>query len=348
MSPLSKDRLPSDWKVLLLALISTIVIGAVDFHFGWEVSLFFFYALPIFLVGYRASRNLAALFALTCAGFWWLGNRQSHPYRSDLAFLWVTFTRAIYMLVVAYSAGLLQQLRVTDRARRDALEREGELRKEMLREIEEQQRYVGRELHDGVCQLLSGTALAAELLANRLDARHAVEAADARQLEGYVRKALLEARQLSHGLFPVQMDIEGLPTALEELASTTSRMTNNVRVTFMQNGLTVPMSPEVGMHLYRIAQEAMTNAIKHSGGKRIEIILTVSEESLALEVADDGLWINPDSDKDNGLGLKTMSYRAQQIGARLDIISNPLDGTRVICLLSGAHAPISPESSSAT
>jgi signal transduction histidine kinase len=240
------------------------------------------------------------------------------------------------MVFVAYGGTLLSRYRESERARREAVEREADLRRSMLRDIEEQQRHFGRELHDGVCQLLSGTSLAIESLASRLESKLPAEATAVREIEGFIRKALAEGRDLAHGAFPVQMGSEGLPVALAELASMGDRMAEGVRVTFSQRGPTETVSPEIAMHLYRIAQEAMGNALRHAGARNVNIVLSSDARGLSVEVADDGSGIGSGSKSGPGIGLRTMAYRAAQIGARLEFLTRDRGGTRVICLLSKA------------
>ncbi len=338
MSWLSDFRkLPERW-VVVLAAVATLGIGTLDFITGWEFSMFFFYGLPIFVVGYAVNRRVAVAFALASASVWWLGNWSSHPYHSEIAFAWVTVTRTAYLLFVAFGAALLRNLEAYERERAGAvqrdLQREAELRRDILNELEEQQRHFGRELHDGVCQLLSGTALAMESLAKRLAPERPDEAAKCREAEGYVRKALTETRRLAHGLFPVQMGSEGLPVALDELVSMSTIVAEGVRVTFSQSGHTARLEPEAAMHLYRIAQEAVSNSIKHSKARNIAVKLSTAGGRVELEIADDGIGVRPESGMTRGIGLRTMNYRAAQMGALIQLLPRIPRGTRVVCLLS--------------
>jgi signal transduction histidine kinase len=326
----------SDRGVLIRAFALLVVVGFTDYATGWELSLFVFYAVPIFMVGYRMRRSVAWGFAAASTFVWYLVNYGSHPYKSQFAFAWVTVSRGVYMAFVAYAAALLRRYQDAEHDRLEAVERESQMRQSLLREIEGQQRNFGRELHDGVCQLLSGTALACESLASRLEHMAPDESRAAREIEGYVRKASAEARDLARGLFPVQMGSEGLPAALEQLALRTDHMAEGMRVSFSQNGPTRPLDPEAAMHLYRIAQEALSNAVRHSGGKTVTVSLSLHGDGIRMEVADDGSGFAPEAHGGPGIGLATMSYRAAQIGARLDVLPRAPRGTRVVCLLSEA------------
>jgi len=342
MSLGSKIRDLPEWLILVLALAAAIGIGITDYLVGWETSLFFFYAAPIFVVGYRLGRGMAVIFSLLSAGIWWFGNRESHPYRAEGAFMWVTITRGVYMVAVAYAANLLKRLRDAEKERSEALAREAELRRDMLREIEEQQRHFGRELHDGLCQLLSGTTFAISTLVGRLGRKPTDDAAALREIESFVRKGLMEGQALARGLFPVQMGSEGLPAAIAELVAMTGQMVEGTRVTFAQSGPTPDVDSETAMHIYRIAQEGLANAVKHSEAKNISVTLSTANGSTMVEVTDDGVGMSPNQIARKGIGLRTMSYRAGQIGASLEILANEPRGTRVICLLSiaaGASKP---------
>jgi signal transduction histidine kinase len=138
------------------------------------------------------------------------------------------------------------------------------------------------------------------------------------------------ARDLARGIFPVQMDGAGLAIALKDLASTTSRLTG-ISVSFYEMGDILVEDPEDGMNLYRIAQEAVNNAAKHGGPRKITIVLSKIQDSLRLTVADDGKGLGPSPDGTRGMGLDSMRYRARVLGGELKIDSNPGEGTIVSC-----------------
>jgi signal transduction histidine kinase len=136
------------------------------------------------------------------------------------------------------------------------------------------------------------------------------EAAEAGRVGEMASEAISLSRDLARGIFPVQMDGVGLSIALEDLARTTSSQ-RGMSVSFHETGDTRPENAEDGMHLYRIAQEAVNNAAKHGGARKVTILLSRSEDSLRLAVADDGKGMAPSPEGTRGMGLHSMKYRAR-------------------------------------
>ncbi len=146
-------------------------------------------------------------------------------------------------------------------------------------------------------------------------------------------------RELSHGLLPVQVDAEGLIAALEELAAT---ITNSgvIRCDFEYSRPVTDLTHSTATHLFRIVQEAVNNAVRHSQARRIVIRLEPFDGHVLLEISDDGTGIDPgvaQSGATQGTGLRTMYYRASQMGAHLEIDALPGGGTCVRCVFIKQH-----------
>ena len=187
---------------------------------------------------------------------------------------------------------------------------------------------IGQDLHDGLCQHLISTALAANLLAQRLRRRSQPEASDAAQLAELIDQAITATRQFARGLYPVKLDAEGLTSALQELAVIIAQQFN-VRCDFL---CPQPVSvPErlVANNLYRIAQEAATNAARHARSRRIVIELQGATGTVRLSVQDDGGGLPEHWERSSGMGIHLMRYRANLIGARLEVGAIPAGGTAV-------------------
>ena len=147
---------------------------------------------------------------------------------------------------------------------------------------------------------------------------------------------MIEARDLSRGMFPVQMDGAGLVAALDGLVATTRRLTS-VNVTFAEIGEVQIPDPETSMHLYRIAQESLANAIKHAAPRQVSITLKAVSGGIQLTVEDDGSGFFHEPETEDGMGLRTMAYRARLIGATLEVHERDGPGTCVCCeILSNA------------
>ncbi len=330
------------WAVLAEMLALSLAIGWTDFSSGWELSLFVIYALPILVVVWLVDRAYGVVFAIFGALIWWTANRNEHPYQTAWGYYVATFSRLVYFLFVAVGGAALKANRDADRSRIAALERERQLEQEIVRVSEREQQRIGRDLHDGLCQYLAAVALATKSLADDLTKAEAPHAEEAREIEDLLREAVNQSRSLARGIFPVRLDGSGLALALDEMAATTRHLTS-INIRFEETGNTQIPDSDIGIQLYRIAQEALSNAMKHSEASRIVISLHREDGELRLVVSDNGKGFSHPPADSTGLGLGTMKYRAHAIGARLEIAPGPERGTRVVC-----RAPIDRFNSSET
>ncbi|MDE3069059.1 MAG: PAS domain S-box protein, partial [Verrucomicrobiota bacterium] len=217
---------------------------------------------------------------------------------------------------------------------RDITERK-RLEREILETGERERRRIGRDLHDGLCQQLAGIELMSQALEQKLARRDKAAAARAGEIAKNVREAIRHTRLLARGLSPVTLETEGLASALQELAAGAEKMFH-ITCRFAGGPTARTGDPAVASHLYRIAQEAVSNAIKHGRARRIFISLQNGRDRLALRVTDDGTGF-PDPPAlrgaagHNGMGLRIMQARAGLIGGTLTIDRAPGGGVRVIC-----------------
>lgn len=191
--------------------------------------------------------------------------------------------------------------------------------------------HVGQELHDGLCQELVSLAFDANALQNELARHQRPEAALAGRIAGLLDRVITEARQLSRGLFPIRLETGGLASALQEL-------TASLRERFQADcACQIPESVEVpnravATHLYRIAQEALNNALKHSRASRVRLRLRQRDGQLEMSVSDNGVGLARETpDSLTGMGLHIMDYRARAVGGVLCIEPRPQGGTVVTC-----------------
>ncbi len=212
-------------------------------------------------------------------------------------------------------------------------EREAErarLEREVLETTERERQRIGQDLHDSLGQQLTAASLAINGLIVTLESEAPQLAPQAENLGRQVRKSIAEVRVLSHGLAPVALEDDGLMHALRELAEATARSTG-VRCAFeCPQPVRVPDSALAG-HLYRIAQEAVNNALKHAAPREIRIGLERHEERLVLEVDDDGEGLPEALAGGDGIGRRVMRHRALLIGGSFEIGSSPAGGTRMAC-----------------
>ncbi|GEM_PF-714542 len=204
-------------------------------------------------------------------------------------------------------------------------------RKRLEREIidvsEGEQKRIGQELHDGLGQHLTGIAFLSKVLEQKLSAQERPEAKDASEIVGLVNQAVSQTRSLARGLFPVELEANGLMSALEQLAANI-RTLYGLACEFRCADPVLVYDNVVAINLYRIAQEAVNNAVKHSGADNIRIELSAEEERTRLSVVDGGAGFDRPA-ADHGIGLHIMEYRARLIGAKLEIRRHPEGGTVV-------------------
>ncbi|MBX3415159.1 MAG: PAS domain S-box protein [Pirellulales bacterium] len=195
----------------------------------------------------------------------------------------------------------------------------------------EQQR-IGQEIHDNLGQRLTGAAMLAKALERKLEALELPDANTARQVTEQLRLALDEAHRLAHGLQPVDIDPRGLVAALEALAHQIEA-TSGIRCRVNSTEFTEFSGRHAATHLYRIAQEALQNVVKHAQASEVVITLRSETTQLTLAIEDDGVGIGSGRGRQGGLGLHTMRYRAGIIGAQFSVTNAPTHGTIIKCIL---------------
>ena len=216
------------------------------------------------------------------------------------------------------------------------------LERGILNAVEQEQKRMGRDLHDGLCQLLTATKFKMTLLEHKLARKSLVEASEARALETEINQAIEQAHGLAQGLNPVKLVARGLMSALEELAASVETAFQVRCVCSFPKPVPV-RDHTVANHLYRIAQEAIQNAVKHGKPKTIRIALKELARSVELRVEDDGVGFpRQPRRRTAGMGVQNMQARAGIIGASLDIRPGKQGGTLVTCRLRSPAQDIKP------
>lgn len=206
------------------------------------------------------------------------------------------------------------------------------LERAILEISENEQRRIGRDLHDGLGQHLTGTAFKSKALEQKLTAKKLPEASDSAEIAKFINQAISQIRNVASLLNPVKLNEDGLMIALKKFASNVSEIFE-IFCTFYCIKPVLIHDNIMATHLYRIAQEAVNNAIKHAKTNHIAISLAKANSYITMTIKDNGLGFPKAINKDRGIGLNLMSYRARVIGAALDIQSNPDGGTIVVCSL---------------
>lgn len=201
----------------------------------------------------------------------------------------------------------------------------------MLDEVAKAQQQMGSDLHDGLCQQLTGLLLLAQALEGAARRGEAVGLADVARLREHLAASAVEARQLSQSLYPVVLRQHGLADALRQMCDATGAL-HGIRCVCTTTLQALRLEGSA-IHLYRIAQEAVANAVRHAGASVIAVALERERGALVLTIADDGVGIPQGSALRQGMGLTSMSHRAEAIGAYLTISPEPRGGTTVRCVL---------------
>lgn len=208
-----------------------------------------------------------------------------------------------------------------------------QLQRQILEISDREQARIGQDLHDGLSQQLVSLAFDANSLEQRLTADRRPEAIKARRIAEELDRAITESRRLSRGLFPVRLEGNGLHAALDTLAASTSQRFG-VRCDYTSEPADASTTHATAMHLYRIAQEAVINAVKHGRANHISILLAQSPGELKLEIRDNGRGFDPAVVVSSpGMGLHIMDYRARAIGASTLLAPNPDGGSILSCTL---------------
>ena len=212
---------------------------------------------------------------------------------------------------------------------RDITERK-RLEKEILEISDRERARLGQDLHDDLCQQLVSIAFASNLLTQKLRKKSVPEAAASDEIALLLDSAITRARTLARGLCPVTLETEGLAVALQDLTATVgSRFQIECRLDCLKPVTVDDLT--TATHLYRIAQEAITNAVRHAHASCIIIRLECVDSEVTLRVADDGVGIQDPKNVRLGMGLQTMYCRATLIGGKLQIERRGMGGTEVIC-----------------
>ncbi len=338
-------------RVIAIPLILMIVVavGLIDYLTGYELSFSVFYLFAISLSLWLEGRGFAIFVSALSIATWIIGDWAAGMRYSTFIITWnALITMTFYMIVLWLLSWLKSsqetlETRIKERTAvlRDEMAERERLEKKILGISEQERQRIGCDLHDNLCQHLTGTAITAQNVEQDLtDMGLGKAAGDVKRLVDLVEEGITLAREIARGLSPVQLEPEGLMDAFEELAATTrNRLKTSCR--FEHNGPVQVNDASAGIHLYRIAQEAVSNAVRHGRAKHIIIKFTETDDHAILLIRDDGCGLTSPPPEGKGMGLRIMNYRAAMIGASLTVDSSPDGGTSVSCLLHNKCNPTS-------
>jgi signal transduction histidine kinase len=323
----------------LIIVAGVLVIGWADYVAASRMSFVVFYLVPVALSTAWLGRWSGISVALASVAIRITGDTFEQPAALRETWLWwnsigslCVFLATVWLLHSLL--GLHRQLEQRVRERTAELVREVQKRQQVQRELLElsarERNAMGRELHDQLGQQLVGTAMAAQVLADRLSAQGGPGAPEARHIADLVEDGIAQVRQLAHGLLLAQIEPSRLASELEELCTILRQQYPAVECTFTMGRTEALKDSHAAAQLYRLTQEALRNAFRHAGGTFVSLSGGERDGRLEIIVEDDGRGIAL-SPHHRGMGLRIMQHRAEHIGANLSIASRPGGGTRVTC-----------------
>jgi PAS domain S-box-containing protein len=202
----------------------------------------------------------------------------------------------------------------------------------VMQASEQERQRIGQDLHDGLGQNVAGIAFLSSVLTSKLAGRDAPETADARKITEHLNQTVGLTRSLARGLCPVELTSDALMKALRDLSEDAGDMFRiDCRFECLQPVLIDDI--QVATHLYRIAQEAISNAHRHGHARNIRIEMTRQQSQVRMVIEDDGEGFTPTGNGHRGMGLRIMEHRARSCGGNFRIDSTPGLGTRVECVV---------------
>jgi len=293
--------------------------------------------LPVILVPvlFRNTR-MVGLAALACSVMVLAGSISSPPGSNPVS--WDVLNRgmglATMWLIAVIAINVIKKSNQIEEAieslRRKELEHEV-LEREVLASAAREQRRIGQELHDSVGQELTGLGLMAQSLVQRLPEVSAEKPIALRLIAG-LDSVYQQVRELSRGLIPVHVESRGLSAALDDLAARTAAASGISVTAECPEWVELP-DHATATQLFRIAQEAVSNALRHGRPRHVRLTLLTEPDGLRLRIKDDGIGMQPGPDQGDGLGLRIMQYRAGLIGGVFQIGPSQGGGTVVSCTL---------------
>lgn len=199
--------------------------------------------------------------------------------------------------------------------------------KDILEVSEREQKRIGQDLHDGIAQQLTGLAYMSKTLQNKLQEKSPAESEDMEKILDVLKRAIEDTRRLSRGFYPVELEKLGLFPALNELCMDAEKMFSVRCHSHFDESIDIK-DMAVASHLYRVTQEAVSNAMKHGKATEVRVNVEKIDGHIVLSIEDDGIGIQEDNVEPR-MGLRIMRYRAKMIGASFDIEKREEGGTRV-------------------
>ena len=324
-------------QLIVLCLTMTVAIALCEYSDRLRLSFVLLYIVPIWIASWYSGLRTALILNVLCVPIWNTAiTMRGGPTHNLAAFgmnrflLFSLFALAVVRLKT-FSHNLEElaakraQALLSEMAERERLERE------LLDISDREQQRIGQDLHDGLCQQLAATAMLSHVHARKL--KEASEIGSAQRIAELVEQSIWLARCVAKGLYPVEANNQGLMEAFEDFAATTSELFS-VKCRFECHLPVLVDDPEVAGNLFRIGQEAVSNAIKHGRASEIQIALAQNEDGLELCISDNGCGFDCDRQwPSGGMGLRSMAVRAKVIGGKFQLSRGLEGGIMALCFV---------------
>jgi signal transduction histidine kinase len=306
------------------------MIAMLDLITSYKIRLLPFYAVPIFVLAWFCGTKWGVAGAVFSGVIWWDVNWcNGDPDLHSAIAAWEVPRHLGFFLLVAVVGSVLRTKSDIAADRIALLEHSQRLEREIVNITEAEQRRIGQDLHDGLCQYLAGLTCSATSLHGDLQKLHLhAEANAAGELVTLLQDAVVQTRDLARKLVPAHVSRLGLVLALESLTQSVTRL-HGINCKFRSHANSANWDEQTATHLYRIAQEAINNATRHGKANNIFLFLNGSGRPTRLRVLDDGAGISESGSE--GMGLDIMRYRARLIGGQLTIRRRNSGGTVLSC-----------------
>ena len=321
-------------SLVIASVFLICVVGFVDYLTAYDRPVLLFYLLPISVAAWFGGFGFSLSIAIACVGAWLLSDVAGGTTFEGWWNLGMAFAAfVVFAGVLSKLATLVRELdrRVDQRTadlKREMAERQ-RLDRAIVEVADRERRRLGQDLHDRLGQHLIGTGLTAQALKEKLAKQCAPQAADAGNVVRCLEEAIDLTRKLARGFYSPELDAEGLSDALRQLAGNVTER-SQINCAFHGDDSIRIQDSAIANQFYRIAQEAVTNSVKHAAAKQIDISLAVKGRDICLTIIDDGVGFS-DNTQSNGIGLRLMRHGAALSGANFDIRRNGKAGTIVTC-----------------
>jgi signal transduction histidine kinase len=339
MSGMLRKVWPRKAVCVAIILLLIALIGITDYLAEPRVLVAAFYLFPIFLAAWYLGKYAGLSTCVLCTFFWVVGDAIDAGMPTPGVLIWNSAARFVVYAVVSLQwsslrlakAGLEEKVRIKTLSLQTEMEERKQLESELLQLDKNERERIGRDLHDMLGQQLVGIAFLAKDLEEQLTAEQRPEAAAAARVVSLINQATDQSRALARGLCPVELAEKGLMTALSELAAATEAVFKT-RCVFQCERPVLIDDNVAAVHLYHIAQEAVTNAVKHGQARCVAIRLAGDDGRITLRIQDDGVGLPKTlSGEPQGMGIRLMHYRARSIDATLEITAGAQAGVVVLC-----------------